>query len=223
MARAKLQQDRSRATRRAITLAAEELWSSANFDDVSVEAVCQKAGVAKGTFYFYFPRKEHLLVMLVFGRMLPRESDLQRWLESGQTTAALCAELVAGIAERVRRMRPHLVLRAVEESFSRRGEIGKLTGGGRSIRTYAEPIFARGVARGEVNGAWHSDILAGSLGWSILQELYLWGAGRTPDPTLEANLRQRAELIANGAGTARVTKSASAPKRRPAAAAAAGT
>jgi AcrR family transcriptional regulator len=215
MARAKLQQDRSRATRLAIILAAEELWSSDGFDGGSVDDVCRKAGVAKGTFYFYFPRKEHLLVMLVFGRILPRESDLKRWLESKRTTLALCIELVSGIASRARGLKPRLVLRAVEESFSHHGEIGKLAGGGRSIRFYAEPILERGVTRGEVNDAWRSDILAGTLGWSILQELYLWGAGRTEDAALEPNLRHRTELITNGATTDCTIKPAPTRSRPP--------
>lgn len=213
MARARLQQERSRATRLAIIDAAEELWREKDFDSVSVEDVCRRAGVAKGTFYFYFPRKEHLLVMLVFGRMLPRQAQLKTLLEGDLDTAEVCADLVSGIGARARRLAPQLVLRAVEESFSHYREIGKLEGGDRSMRWYLEPAFQRGLARGDVNAAWDGKILAGMLGWGTLQELALWGQGQTTDRQLEPNLRQRADLITAGAATAR-REPAAKPKPR---------
>jgi len=203
MARARLQQERSRATRLAIINAAEALWRETDFDKASVEDVCRRAGVAKGAFYFYFPRKEHLLVMLVFGRLLPREPQLKAALESERSTAEVCAEFVAGIGARARRLNPRLVQRAVEESFGHYREIARLEGGDRSLRWYLEPMFERGLARGDVNPGWSPQILAGMLAWGTLQELFLWGEGQTPDRELESNLLQRSELITSGAQGAR--------------------
>lgn len=203
MARARLQQDRSRATRKAIVQAAEALWRERDFDSVAVEEVCLRAGVAKGSFYFYFPRKEHLLVQTVFGRFLPRESELQGWLAGGLGTAEICAAFAAGIGVRARKLPPHLVLRAVEESLSHYREIERLEGGDRSLRYYLDPVFSRGVARGEVRPEWDVPVLAGTLGWGVLQELFLWGQGITGDRALVPNLRQRAELLAAAGAAAR--------------------
>ena len=138
MARARLQQDRSRATRHAIVAAAEELWKTGTFDAVSVEEICQRAGVAKGTFYFYFPRKEHLLVMLVRARMAPPESELRALLDSDLGTVEVCAEMASAIARRARKLDKRLVKRGVEEAFRHYRDIGKLhesdraAGGGRA-------------------------------------------------------------------------------------------
>src|ERR1700754_350244 len=126
MARARLQQERSRATRHAIVEAAEALWRGRDFDSVSVDDLCQQAGVAKGTFYFYFPRKEHLLVMLVFGRMFPRQADLDELVASGRTTAEVCAEFIAMVGRRVRDMDKTLVRRAIEESMRYYRDINEL-------------------------------------------------------------------------------------------------
>jgi AcrR family transcriptional regulator len=212
MARARLQQERSRATRQAIIEAAEQLWRERDFDSASVEDVCQAAGVAKGTFYFYFPRKEHLLVMLVFGRMLPKESELKIWLASDLSTAEICRQLVSGIAGRVRRMDRELVRRGVEESFRHFREIGRLTGGDRSLRTYLDPIFERGVSRGEVDPSWRRDILDGLMGWAILQEIFLWGSRQIPGRRMEPHLLERVQLITNGAARPRA-KAKPAPVR----------
>lgn len=203
MARARLQQDRSRATRRAIVEAADVLWRERDFDSTSVEEVCVRAGVAKGSFYFYFPRKEHLLVQMVFGRLLPRDADLKAWLESELGTGAICAAFVTGIGAEALRLPPSLVRRAVEESFGHFREIERLEGGDRSLRYYLDPIFARGVGRGEVRPEWDIAVLAGTLGWGVLQELFVWGLGTTGDDRLIPNLRQRAHLLAGAGAVAR--------------------
>jgi AcrR family transcriptional regulator len=63
--RSLLAQERSRATRRAIVRAALELWSERGYetgvDETTAEEIANRAGVAKGTFYFHFARKEDIL------------------------------------------------------------------------------------------------------------------------------------------------------------------
>ena len=217
MIKARLQQDRSRATRRAIIEAAETLWREHGFDAVSVEDVCKRANVAKGTFYFYFPRKEYLLVMTVFGAWMPRPSEVQTLIDGKLTTAAALNELVSQIGERARKLEKRLVLRAVEESFRHYREIGKLEGGERYMHQIYRPVFERGVERGEVDESWDIDLLSRMLGWSTIQEIFMWADGQTSDRMMIPNLRQRADLVATGAAHARPASSQVArlrPKRK---------
>jgi AcrR family transcriptional regulator len=179
---------------------------------VSVSDICEEAGVAKGSFYFYFPRKEHLLVMLVFARMTPRESEIHALLESHLNTTQVCSEIAAIIATRARQLEKSLVQRGVEESFQHYREIGRLPGGDRNMRWYFHPVFVRGRERGEVLPGWDLETLATTMGWAILQGILFWSSNVVRDAHFEANLRQRAELIANGAGTSR--KAATSPNRR---------
>lgn len=214
MAKARLQQERSRATRHAIVEAAEALWRERDFDSVSVDDVCQKAAVAKGTFYFYFPRKEHLLVMLVFGRMMPRDSELHDLMATTRSTAEICAELLAIVAGRVRRMDKRLVQRAVEESFRYYRDINNLEGGDRSLRHFILPVLERGRVRGEVADGWNLSIVAMTMGWSTLQGVLLWSTDVIADGDLEESLRRRAELIVDGAAMPRRLASERPAKRR---------
>jgi AcrR family transcriptional regulator len=203
MKRATLQQERSRATRKAIMEAAEKLWRTRDVDSVAVSDICDEAKVAKGSFYFYFPRKEHLLVMLVFARMTPRDSEIHALLESRLDTVRICSEVAAIIAARTSRLPKPLVQRGVAESFGHYREILKLPGGDRNMRWYFQPILARGRERGDVHADWDVETLATTMGWAILQGILFWSTNVVRDAQFEANLRQRAELIASGAGTTR--------------------
>ena len=48
--------------REALYAAAIDLFRKHGYDAVSVTAVCERAGVAKGTFFNHFPTKDHLLL-----------------------------------------------------------------------------------------------------------------------------------------------------------------
>ncbi len=203
MKRATLRQERSRATRKAIMAAAEKLWREKGVDNVSINEVAEAAGVAKGSFYFYFPRKEHLLVMLLFARISPRESEVHALLESSLDTIQICSELAAIIAKRTASLPKSLVQRGIEESFQHYREIAKSPSGDRNMRWYFLPVFTRGQEREEVRKGWDVETLATTVGWAILQGILFWSTGIVRDADLESNMRQRAELIASGASTAR--------------------
>lgn len=51
--------------RRKILDAAYELFKSSSVSDTSISMICEKAGIAKGTFYLYFQDKEDVLRNLV--------------------------------------------------------------------------------------------------------------------------------------------------------------
>lgn len=214
MAKARLQQERSRATRHAIVEAAEALWATGDFDTVSVDDICRKADVAKGTFYFYFPRKEHLLVMLVLGRMFPREADVSALTATDKSTAEICAELLGSVAQRVRKLDKRLVQRAIEESFRYYRDINNLEGGDRSLRHYVLPVLERGLTRGETDASWNLSIVAMTMGWSTLQGVLLWSTDIIADGDLEESLRRRAELIVDGAAMPRRATAEKPAKRR---------
>jgi len=213
MVKSKLQQKRSQLTRRALIDAAEELWRDDSFDTVPVEEICRAANVAKGTFYFYFPRKENLLVMLVFSRFMPSQTELQPLLDSDASTLNILFSLTSGIASRVRKLPRPMVLRAVEESFQLYKDVAELDGRSLYLRPYFQQVFERGRKRGELHSDWDIDIVTGMVGWGILQELFLWGGGQTPTARLESNLLQRVELVASGANAARKTSRDNAPRK----------
>lgn len=53
--------EQAKRTRQNIINAALELLSQKPFSEISVEEITNKSGVAKGTFYTYFPTKEAVI------------------------------------------------------------------------------------------------------------------------------------------------------------------
>lgn len=192
---------RSDGTRTALMSAAERLWSARGFDAVPVEEICAAAGVAKGTFYVHFPRKEHLLVMIAFSCIVPRERDVLELLGSDATTSAICDRIVRGIVPKVAQLDRGLVQRAVEESF---GTISlelekRVHGGDRTLARYFQPIMRRGQDRGEISRDWDPSLIASTLGTSIRQGILHWSSGTLGDKDFERTLRARVALVLNGA------------------------
>lgn len=200
MQRADQNKSRSDGTRRALMQAAEMLWSKRDFDSVPVEEICVLAGVAKGTFYVHFPRKEYLLVMIVYSRILPREADLLDLMGSDLSTFAICDQVARTIIPRVRSLDKQLVRRAVEESFGvATRQIDTVRGGDRNLARYFFPVLRRGIDRGEIASGWNMEMVAYMLAWAIRQGILAWSAGYFGDESFERELRARVEIVLNGA------------------------
>lgn len=60
--RATLREQRSRETRQKIYNVAMQLFESNGFDSVKVTDICNAADVSVGSFYHYYPSKEHILL-----------------------------------------------------------------------------------------------------------------------------------------------------------------
>lgn len=78
---------RGRRTRQRILDTAEEVFGEKGYDRASIAEITQKAKVAQGTFYIYFPDKKAAFIELVkeLNRLVRRE----------------CASATAGITDRV--------------------------------------------------------------------------------------------------------------------------
>jgi len=63
-------------TRQRLLVSAWELIYTRSYADVGVQAICDHAGVKKGSFYHYFPSKQALTLALLDGFMLDFRQDL---------------------------------------------------------------------------------------------------------------------------------------------------
>ncbi len=59
-------QDKKKQKKERLEQAAYDLFSEQGFSETSIDQIARRAGVAKGTFYLYFPDKEALLNQVIF-------------------------------------------------------------------------------------------------------------------------------------------------------------
>ncbi|WP_416148423.1 TetR/AcrR family transcriptional regulator [Salipaludibacillus sp. HK11] len=59
-----LRDERKKALKQQIFLKSIELFKEYGYENVTVEKIASESGIAKGTFFNYFPKKEHVLLHL---------------------------------------------------------------------------------------------------------------------------------------------------------------
>ena len=83
-------------TRRRITMAALDLFHEKGFEATTVDEITERADVAKGTFFNYFPRKETVLAALSEEWMERAEEHASK---HGRTASERVLALFGGVAE----------------------------------------------------------------------------------------------------------------------------
>jgi AcrR family transcriptional regulator len=85
-------------TRQKIFKVAVKLFRDRGFDETTVDEITEKADVAKGTFFNYFPRKEAVLAYLSQMRLEDTEENVEAILASGKPTREKLTEIFSNAA-----------------------------------------------------------------------------------------------------------------------------
>jgi AcrR family transcriptional regulator len=192
-----LQQERSRHTRARLVRAAETLWRNQGFESSTVGAICARAGVSKGTFYFYFRHKEDLLVELGMDAA-ERVATEQARADDERPTRAVVHDTVAAIAARVDQM-PSGLLASILVELHRSLALHPPRPGERDdIRGACRRIVDRGVRRGELDPDIDTEDAAAAMTAVVMDAMLVWAQGRAGDRSLAAAVRARVEIVLRG-------------------------
>src|SRR5277367_827786 len=88
---------RSSETRESLFRAALSLFAQKGFAETTVEDITNAADVGKGTFFNYFPSKDHIL--LAFGEM--QLGKLRQAVEEARSTSQPMPEFLRSLGERM--------------------------------------------------------------------------------------------------------------------------
>jgi len=188
-------------TKRRIFVAALQLFHDKGFEHTTVDEITERADVAKGTFFNYFPRKESVLAYLS-----------EEWLERVEEQAAqkhlLAADRITGFFTAVasaygeNRTLAHLVVHAgmqqmiCPEDLQSRGRLVSLV--------------KDAVHEGQASGEFRTDIDTGSiflaLGAAFMGTLFWWVGHEHPgevdvprdEARLEDIIRAQLRLVFDG-------------------------
>jgi len=193
---------RAAETRDAIVGAALRLFARQGFVATTVEQITQAADVGKGTFFNYFPTKEHLLTGFAELQLARIRKALELARKGGVPIQQVVWQLVVSLTE-IPGQSPDLV-RSFLLVLVSRGRVGplmrrKLMQG----RTWLGELVVVGQQRGEVRRDLEAGAVARHLQQVFLGGLLLWTLH--PATTLARWVRPTFELFWRSVG---------APKRR---------
>lgn len=195
-----LQQDRSRRTRERLVTAAHGLWLDRGFDASTVAAIAETAGVSKGTFYFYFLRKEDLLLHLALETSARAWQDWERLRDGETSTEETLHRLIDGISHRCERSPKALLARTMREVLASLDRWAEVRSDRPDFARVFASVFARGQRRGEISRSRSSRELAAMLTILIVQALLDWSEADGHDTApLEQALWRRTTALLEGA------------------------
>jgi AcrR family transcriptional regulator len=191
-------------TRASIMRAALELIERQGFSDTSIEQITASADIGKGTFFNYFPSKDHLLAGFAEKQISKIESALDTARSGHRPLRDILARLLAALQEEPSR-NPELargLLVALLSSQPVRDVANPHLQHGRQLMA---ELLALGQKRGELRTDRKSLDMAAFFQLTALGTLLLWSLD--PRINLEEGRRSVFELVWSAV--------ASAPSRKP--------
>nr|MDT0666767.1 TetR/AcrR family transcriptional regulator [Micromonospora sp. DSM 115978] len=97
--------------------AAVALWRANGYAGTTVADICRAAGVSKGLFYFYFPRKEDVLSELGVLSSQAAERTTRELLGKPYEVAAVVEAVLTDLEQSMRRNPSELVIETILEGY----------------------------------------------------------------------------------------------------------
>ena len=161
---------RSERTRAAIRSAANELFLGKGVDETTVDEICEKAGISKGTFYLYFHHKEDLLLEYGLQRLRRIREMVPELL--GRMTFREAAEAMVNEVVRGKEWGREVAGRAIVEMGTSAERLPM-----QAPHTLIQPLIELAQVRCELRSDVPADALAHFVLRSILGALRDWGLG----------------------------------------------
>lgn len=185
-------------TRHRIFRAAIDLFRERGFEATTVDDITEKADVAKGTFFNYFPRKDAVLAYLSENRLLAIEEDAGTLLGEDRPVREKLLELYSTAAsayEDDRALSRFVLVELMARAFAPTEEIAM------RWHELVMSLVAQGQEKGELRAdvdPERAEMLLTSLYYSTL---YQWVCC-VPDPfPLQDEMRARLTLAMEGIGS----------------------
>jgi AcrR family transcriptional regulator len=165
--------ERAQITRRKLVDAALELFFEKGYDNVTVDDICEKAGVSKGAFYGHFKSKdqavleEFLKVDDYYREMLPEILKEESYVDKGIAFVRLALRYIASQGEMVIKV-------AYSSQIAPGKEASPIASSDRLLYTLAEGLVKEAQKAGEVRQDLDSGEIAQAIIRAIRGTVYDW-------------------------------------------------
>jgi AcrR family transcriptional regulator len=166
-------QRRSAETRDRLFSAALDLFASKGFLETTVEDITEAADVGKGTFFNYFPSKDHIL--LAFGEMQlgKLEAAVEMARQTSEPMTVFLESLVARMTQEP--MRNPAVIRAILQAYLSTTSVrAAMMDMQRRVLGFHTQMFQIGQERGEIRSDLPASEVAQVFRQTIFGTLLIW-------------------------------------------------
>jgi len=164
---------RQAETRARILRAALDLFARQGYTDTTIEQITEAADVGKGTFFNYFPSKEHVLAGFGELQLGKVEGTLREALQDGQTAREVWKRLAHNLAKEPGRS-PSLARGLLVANLSSDALLVQMRRTLAQGREFLAQLTARGQERGELRRDLNPAEVARLFQQTMLGTLLLW-------------------------------------------------
>lgn len=193
-------------TKRKLFESAEALFEKYDFDKVSVDAIVESAGVAKGTFYIYFESKDALILSFLSEYVHDIDADYKAHLDSlpTETTASdMLLSLLGKIADVLTDTIGYNKMRIIYKlQLTETLDMDTVKGYNRELYKIFTHVLERGMELKEFNTEIPLDVLTKHFVMAIRGISYEWCI-RYPNFDLKKEVLTHFQLLLSGILTAK--------------------
>jgi len=182
-------------TRTRIFRAAIRLFRDRGFESTTVDEITERADVAKGTFFNYFPRKESVLAYLSEMRLDEAMESASAILDSKQSAREKLLELMTTaveVYETDRELSRFVMVNLLQRAFGPEEEVGQ------RWQKLVVQFIAHGQATGELRRDLDPERAALVLRSVSLSTVFMWAACPEATFRLPDEVRDRLSLVLDG-------------------------
>ena len=188
-------------TKKKIYESAEKLFYQYDYNNVSIEAITEAAGVTKGTFYVHFDSKDALYIELFsthVERLDLEYKDFLNNLPSDLSAADALLTFVGEVAYLMVEKVGYDTMRIIYQlQLTRAVSTDAINGYGRKIYEIFSDILNRGILQGEFRTSLTLEELTKHFVMAIRGTIYEWCI-RYPDFDLQKEALAHCKLFLNG-------------------------
>ena len=182
-------------TRTRIFRAAIRLFRDRGFESTTVDEITERADVAKGTFFNYFPRKESVLAYLSEMRLDEAMESASAILDSKQSAREMLLELMTTaveVYESDRELSRFVMVNLLQRAFGPEEEVSQ------RWQKLVVQFITHGQATGELRRDLDPERAALVLRSVSLSTVFMWAACPEATFRLPDEVRERLSLVLDG-------------------------
>lgn len=201
-----LKTTKAKITKKKIYKSAEQLFKKHGFENVSVDAIVESAGVSKGTFYVHFESKSALITSLISDSVKKVDLDYLSYLKSlpPDTKASEKLLMISGkIADTISLTLGYERMKIIYENLlTKTVDTEAILAYSRELYVILNAIVSLGIQQGEFRADMSADTIVRHLIIGMRGMTYEWCI-RYPDFDLKAEVQLHTRLLLGGIKTSR--------------------